>query len=201
MKKKITLIIGVFLVVLSMVLLSLFCLVPNYYKKMYESNKSSKNLYDLCKYIYTFNNNEMILDYYPVLLFDTQYDDYSWEYEKDNMITKLLEKSINYSEFHIFKDVLSKSCVTYSTEEFAEICVVGFIYGYYEQSNNLEETYSLFETAINSFRSIEYKFSLCSEYAEFVNLYTDDTEKFEEVNNRQKNLAEKVKEYWENQSD
>ena len=108
------------------------------------------------------------------------------------MVTKLLEKSINYSEFDIFKDLLSKSCETYSTEEFAEICVVDFIYGYYEKYNNLEETYSLFESAISAFTSIEYKFSICAEYVQFINLYTEDTQKFEDVNNRKKDLAEKV---------
>ena len=43
------------------------------------------------------------------------------------------------------------------------------------------------------------KFTFCKEYAQFVNLYTDDTEKFEEVNNRKKDLAEQVKIYWENE--
>ena len=200
MKKKFTIIVCVSLVVFSIVLLSLFCIVPNYYESRYETNKSSENLYELCKYVYTFNNNEMVLKYYPVLLFETNYDNYSWEYEKDNMVTRLIEKSINYSDFDTLKDLLSKACITYSTEEFAEICVIDFIYGYYEQYNKLEETYSLFETAINSFNSVEYKFSLCTEYAQFVNLYTDNTEKFEEVNNRKKDLAEQVKIHWEEET-
>ena len=42
--------------------------IPSYYKNTYENKKTAENLYNLCKYVYTFKNTELIINYYPVLI-------------------------------------------------------------------------------------------------------------------------------------
>lgn len=200
MKKAFSIIV-VLLCVLSIVLVSLFYLVPSFYENRYQEETTLENLYKLCDYVYTFHNSDLILKYYPKLIFETEYDKYSWENEKDNMMTKLLKTALNNSDFDIFKDYLSKSYVTYSTTKFAEISIIEFIYGYYDQYADLNNTYELFDIMIDTCPDIVSQFVFCQEYAEFVNLYTDDAAKFEEVNDRKKKLVKKVKEYWEQSRD
>ena len=194
MKKYTFRIIVIFLAVLSIVLVSLFSVIPSYYKNTYENKKTAENLYNLCKYVYTFKNTELIIKYYPVLLFDTDYNEYSWESEKDNMLSELLDTSLKKSEYDVFKEYLSKACKTYSNDVIAEEFVVVFIWEYYDQSNNLEKTYELFESVIDSFPNSISKVSICSEYAYFARSNTDDTEKFEEIYRMQKELAAKASE-------
>ncbi len=115
------------------------------------------------------------------------------------MLTKLLQMSLNDERYDEFVEYLSKSYSTYSTTTFAEICIIDFVNGYYELYGNLENTYNLFEVIIDTCPDVVGKFTFCQEYAQFVNLNTDDTQKFEEVNNRKNKLAEKVNEHWENE--
>lgn len=198
-KKNIFIIAGVFIGSISILLVSLFFLIPGHYEKQYKEEKSVETLYELCDYVYTFHNSDLILKYYPTLIFETNYNKYSWEYEKDNMLTKLLQTSLNDASYDEFVEYLSKSYSTYSTTTFAEISIIDFINGYYEIYGDLEKTYNLYEVLIDTCPNVVGKFTFCQEYAQFVNLYTDDTKKFEKVNNRSKDLAEQVKIHWENE--
>ena len=198
-KKNIFIIVGVFIGSISILLVSLYVLIPGHFEKQYEEEKSVETLYKLCDYVYTFHNSDLILKYYPTLIFETDYEEYSWEYEKDNMLTKLLQTSLNDASYDVFVEYLSKSYNIYSTTKFAEICIIDFINGYYEIYGDLKNTYNLYEVIIDTCPDVVGKFTFCQEYTEFVNLYTDDTEKFEEINNWKKDLAEQVKSLWENE--
>lgn len=198
MKKKVFVIFGVLICVVSISLISLFSIIPQYLENRYNDEKNAGNLYKLCDYVYTFHNSDFILKYYPTLIFETNYNEYSWEYEKDNMLTKLLQTSLNNASYEVFVQYLSKSYITYSSTKIAEINIIDFVNAYYEIYSDLNNTYNLYEVIIDTCPNVVGKFTFCQEYSQFVNLYTDDTEKFQEVNNRKKDLAEEVKEHWEN---
>lgn len=201
MKKKIFIILASLLCVVSVTLISLFDIIPQYLENKYNEEKKIGNLYKLCEYVYTFHNSDLILKYYPTLIFESIYNEYSWDYEKDNMLTRLLQTSLNEASYDIFTEYLSKSYNTYSNTKIAEINIIDFINGHYEIYGDLEKVYNLYEVIIDACPDIVGKFTFCQEYVQFVCLYTDDTKKFEEVNNKSKDLAEQVKYHWENQSD
>lgn len=133
MKKKILIIIVVFVVFVSI----LVCFLPNIdiavLKHRYKQDQSTDNLYKLCSLIYTEDSYSDIIEYFPLLIKDEKFDD---------VVAGDVNNKLSVTDIkNIFVDAYVYACYTnLSFMEFSESFSEIFPYFIYEKDGDSDYT-------------------------------------------------------------
>lgn len=163
MKKIIALSVSLILVLLLMFF------SPYIVEKIYLNNKTTDNLYLLCNVSGFLKNKNLIFEYYPQLVFNDD-NNFLSKTEKDKLLYEYLDTAIEFDDFEKQKEILRNTYLEFSEIEDAMIGSFGFIFSYYEKTNNKENTCELFEVLLDasSDKDYEYKDSVYSKYISFL---------------------------------
>ena len=164
MKKIIILITSLFL------LFSLIISLPHLFELIYLNNKTDNNLYKLCEISGFLKNDKLILKYYPQIIFDMEKGETLTNSEKDTLLFNYLDAAVNIDEYVEQKRILKKSFGEFSGIESAITGSVGFVYSFYEKTNDEKKCYELFEVLldVSSNKDYEFKNGIYTKYIEFL---------------------------------
>ena len=149
------------LIALSLFVILLFTVIvssPYIFESIYINNKTADNLYNLCKISSGFKNEKLVREYYPVMIFDNENNIILSDTEKDDMLCIYLEASVGIDDFEEQKKILKKSYLEFSGIESAIIGSTGFIYSFYDKTNEKQRCYELFELLLDTSSNMNYEF-------------------------------------------
>ena len=130
---------------------------------------TANNLLTLCKISGVFKDEELVVEYYPKLIFDDEANIVPID-EKDEMICAFLEAVLKLDDFEKQKKFLKKSYLSFSNFESATRGGTGFIISYYDETKDKNKCYELYELLLESSSDLNYKFknAIYTKYIAFI---------------------------------